>query len=114
MEKSDVSVAKNYLDEKQIHKLERSVSSYFDYVEDLVEEENTFTMKEFSESIDAFLSFRKYQILKDKGSISSMQAKRKAEQEYDVFNRTQKIDSDFDKEVRRLMQSQKSRGDSNR
>ena len=78
------------------------------------EEENTFTMKEFSESIDAFLSFRKYQILKDKGSISSSQAKRKAEQEYDVFNRTQRIDSDFDKEVRRLMQSQKSRGDSNR
>lgn len=112
--KSDVSVAKNYLDEKQIHKLERSVSSYFDYVEDLVEEENTFTIKEFSESIDAFLSFRKYQILKDKGSISSSQAKRKAEQEYDVFNRTQRIDSDFDKEVRRLMQSQKSRGDSNR
>lgn len=112
--KSDVSVAKNYLDEKQIHKLERSVSSYFDYVEDLVEEENTFTMKEFSESIDAFLSFRKYQILKDKGSISSSQAKRKAEQEYDVFNRTQRIDSDFDKEVRRLMRSQKSRGDSNR
>ncbi len=112
--KSDVSVAKNYLDEKQIHKLERSVSSYFDYVEDLVEEENTFTMKEFSESIDAFLSFRKYRILKDKGSISSSQAKRKAEQEYDVFNRTQRIDSDFDKEVRRLMQSQKSRGDSNR
>lgn len=106
--KSDVSVAKNYLDEKQIHKLERSVSSYFDYVEDLVEEENTFTMKEFSESIDAFLSFRKYQILKNKGSISSSQAKKKAEQEYDVFNRTQKIDSDFDKEVRRLMQSQKS------
>ena len=112
--KSDVSVAKNYLDEKQIHKLERSVSSYFDYVEDLVEEENTFTMKEFSESIDAFLSFRKYQILKGKGSISSSQAKKKAEQEYDVFNRTQRIDSDFDKEVRRLMQSQKSRGDLNR
>lgn len=106
--KSDVSVAKNYLDEKQIHKLERSVSSYFDYVEDLVEEENTFTMKEFSESIDAFLSFRKYQILKDKGSISSMQAKKKAEQEYDVFNRTQKIDSDFDKEVRRLMQTRQA------
>lgn len=111
--KSDVSVAKNYLDEKQIHKLERSVSSYFDYVEDLVEEENTFTMKEFSESIDAFLSFRKYQILKDKGSISSSQAKKKAEQEYDVFNRTQKIDSDFDKEVRRLMQTQQPQGDSN-
>ena len=111
--KSDVSVAKNYLDEKQIHKLERSVSSYFDYVEDLVEEENTFTMKEFSESIDAFLSFRKYQILKNKGSISSSQAKKKAEQEYDVFNRTQKIDSDFDKEVRRLMQTQQSQGESN-
>lgn len=111
--KSDVSVAKNYLDEKQIHKLERSVSSYFDYVEDLVEEENTFTMKEFSESIDAFLSFRKYQILKDKGSISSSLAKKKAEQEYEVFNRTQKIDSDFDKEVRRLMQAQQSQGESN-
>lgn len=111
--KSDVSVAKNYLDEKQIHKLERSVSSYFDYVEDLVEEENTFTMKEFSESIDAFLSFRKYQILKNKGSISSSQAKKKAEQEYDVFNRTQKIDSDFDKEVRRLMQTQQSQGETN-
>lgn len=111
--KSDVSVAKNYLDEKQIHKLERSVSSYFDYVEDLVEEEKTFTMKEFSESIDAFLSFRKYQILKDKGSISSSQAKKKAEQEYDVFNRTQKIDSDFDKEVRRLMQAQQPQGESN-
>lgn len=111
--KSDVSVAKNYLDEKQIHKLERSVSSYFDYIEDLVEEENTFTMKEFSESIDAFLSFRKYQILKNKGSISSSQAKKKAEQEYDVFNRTQKIDSDFDKEVRRLMQTQQSQGESN-
>lgn len=111
--KSDVSVAKNYLDEKQIHKLERSVSSYFDYVEDLVEEENTFTMKEFSESIDAFLSFRKYQILKDKGSISSSQAKKKAEQEYDVFNRTQKIDSDFDKEVRRLMHAQQPQGESN-
>lgn len=111
--KSDVSVAKNYLDEKQIHKLERSVSSYFDYVEDLVEEENTFTMKEFSESIDAFLSFRKYQILKDKGSISAVQARKKAELEYDVFNRTQKIDSDFDKEVRRLMQTQQSQGDLN-
>jgi len=112
--KSDVSIAKNYLDEKQIHKLERSVSSYFDYVEDLVEEENTFTMKEFSESIDAFLSFRKYRILKDKGSISSAQAKKKAELEYDVFNRTQKIDSDFDKEVRRLMQTQQSQDNSNR
>ena len=111
--KSDVSVAKNYLDEKQIRKLERSVSSYFDYVEDLVEEENTFTMKEFSESIDAFLSFRKYQILKDKGSISSAQARKKAELEYDVFNRTQKIESDFDKEVRRLIQIQQSQGDLN-
>lgn len=111
--KSDVSVAKNYLDEKQIRKLERSVSSYFDYVEDLVEEENTFTMKEFSESIDAFLSFRKYQILKDKGSISFAQARKKAELEYDVFNRTQKIESDFDKEVRRLIQIQQSQGDLN-
>lgn len=95
--KSDVGIAKNYLDEQHIRRLERTVSGYFDYIEDLIERENTFTMAEFANSINEFLSFRKYQILKDKGSISSVQAKKKAELEYDKFNKTQKINSDFDK-----------------
>ena len=100
--KSDVTIAKNYLDEKEIKRLERTVSSYFDYIEDLIERENTFTMEEFSTSINEFLSFRRYQILKDKGKISRLQAEQKAEAEYDEFNKTQKIYSDFDKEIKRL------------
>ena len=101
--KSDVTVAKNYLEEKQIKRLERAISGYFDYIEDLIERENTFTMEEFSESINEFLSFRKYKILKDKGSISKKQADAKAEEEYIHFNKTQKIISDFDREVKKLM-----------
>ena len=95
--KSDVMIAKNYLDEKQIRRLERTVSGYFDYIEDLVERENTFTMEEFAESINAFLEFRKYDILKDKGTISRKEAEEKAEIEYNKFNKKQKIRSDFDK-----------------
>jgi len=101
--KSDVTVAKNYLEEKQIKQLERAISGYFDYIEDLIERENTFTMEEFSESINEFLSFRKYKILKDKGSISKKQADAKAEEEYIHFNKTQKIVSDFDREVKKLI-----------
>ena len=100
--KSDVGVAKNYLTEQEISRLERAVSGYFDYIEDLIERENTFTMTEFAESINEFLSFRKYQILKDHGRISRQQALEKAKQEYDVFNKTQKIESDFDREIKRL------------
>lgn len=103
--KSDVSIAKNYLDENQIRRLERNVSMFFDHVEDLVMNENTFTMAEFAQSVDDFLSFRKFSILKDKGSVSAAQAKAKAEAEYDIFNPAQKIDSDFDKEVRKLLQN---------
>ena len=103
--KSDVSTAKNYLDEKQIRQLERTVSGYFDYIEDLIERENTFTMEEFEASINAFLSFRRYEILKDNGKISARQAKEKAESEYDKFNKTQKINSDFDKEVEKMLES---------
>ena len=101
--KSDVSIAKNYLDATQIRQLERAVSGYFDYIEDLIERENTFTMEQFALSINEFLAFRRYQILPDKGSISAAEAKAKAESEYDTFNRTQRIDSDFDKEVRNLL-----------
>lgn len=100
--KSDVSVAKNYLSEKQIRQLERTVSGYFDYIEDLIERENTFTMEQFAASINEFLSFRRYDILPDKGKISARQAKQKAEAEYDLFNPIQKIVSDFDRAVKGL------------
>lgn len=102
--KSDVTVAKNYLDEKQIRQLERAVSGYFDYIEDLIERENTFTMEQFAASINEFLAFRRYDILPDKGHIS--QAQQKAFAEYDVFNRTQRIDSDFDKQIKQLTEQQ--------
>ncbi len=95
--KSDVMIAKNYLSETQIKRLERAVSGYFDYIEDLVERENTFTMQEFATSINEFLEFRKYNVLKDNGKISRIQAEEKAESEYIKFNKTQKINSDFDK-----------------
>ena len=98
--KSDVSIAKNFLQEKEIRQLERAVTGFFDYIEDLIERENTFNMAQFSASVNEFLTFRRYQILPDKGKISAAQAKKKAEEEYDIFNKTQRIDSDFDKEVR--------------
>lgn len=100
--KSDVSIAKNYLQPEQIKRLERAVTGFFDYIEDLIERENTFTMDQFSASVNKFLEFRNYHILPDKGKISAAEAKAKAEQEYDIFNKTQKIDSDFDKEIRKL------------
>lgn len=68
--KSDTYVAKNYLDEKQIRQLERSISGYFDYIEGLIERENTFTMAE-----------------------------------YDIFNKTRKIESDFDRAVKNMLSS---------
>ncbi len=104
--KSDVSIAKNYLDEKQIRQLERTVTGYFDYIEDLIERENTFTMEEFSNSINEFLSFRRYDILPDKVKISMIEAKAKAEAEYDGFNKMQKITSDFDREVKKILEKE--------
>lgn len=101
--KSDVTVAKNYLEEKQIRRLERAVTGYFDYIEDLIERENTFTMKEFVASVNEFLAFRKYDILHDKGKISQKMAKEKAVAEYAEFNKTQKITSDFDREIKKLL-----------
>ena len=104
--KSDVSIAKNYLEEKQIRQLERAVTGYFDYIEDLIERENTFTMEEFAESVNEFLSFRRYDVLRDKGKISSKAAKSKAETEYDEFNKTQKITSDFDRAVAKMLEAE--------
>ena len=101
--KSDVTIAKNYLTEQQIRQLERTVTGYFDYIEDLIERENTFTMEEFAASVNEFLTFRRYDILPDKGKISRQQAVLKAEAEYDEFNKTQNITSDFDKLVRKML-----------
>ena len=100
--KTDVIVAKNYLQEKEISQLERTVTSYFDYIEGLIERENTFTMEQLADSVNKFLTFNEYKILQGKGSISKLQADKKAVKEYDEFNKTQKIISDFDKEVKKI------------
>lgn len=100
--KSDTPIAKNYLGEKELRQLERTVTGYFDYIEDLIERENTFTMEEFAQSVNEFLAFRRYDILKDNGRISHMQAVEKAYQEYGIFNKTQPIESDFDRIVKEL------------
>ena len=104
--KSDVKVAKNYLDEKQIRQLERTVSGYFDYIEDLIERENTFTMEQFAESINEFLAFRRYEILPDKGKISHKAAEDKAFAEYDIFNKNQRLESDFDKATKKYLKGE--------
>lgn len=105
--KTDVTIAKNYLPEKEIRQLERTVSGYFDYIEDLIERENTFTMAQFAASINEFLAFRRYQVLPDhqKGKISKAAAESFARQEYDKFNPHQKIKSDFDKAVEKMLKS---------
>jgi hypothetical protein len=100
--KSDVIVAKNYLQEKEIKQLERTVTGYFDYIEGLIERENTFTMTQLAESVNKFISFNDYKVLEGKGRISKIQADKKAIAAYEVFNKTQKIISDFDKEIKKL------------
>ena len=106
--KSDVIVAKNYLGEKQIRQLERAITGYFDYIEDLIERENTFTMEEFASSVNEFLAFRRYEILPDKskGKISKQDAWKKAQSEYDIFNKTQIIHSDFDAMVKEVLEKE--------
>jgi hypothetical protein len=101
--KSDVTIAKNYLKENEIKSLERTVSSYFDYIESLIERQNVFNMEQFAESVNKFLAFMDYRILPDKGNVSTEQAKIKAEQEYDIFNKTQIINSDFDIQLKRFL-----------
>lgn len=105
--KSDVTIAKNYLQENEIKNLERTVTGFFDYVEGLIGRGNSFTMKEFAESVDKFLTFNEYRILEGKGDVSKAQADRKAEAEYEEFNKHQKIESDFDKEVKKLLRKER-------
>lgn len=100
---SDVVMAKNYLEEKEIKKLERTVSGFFDYVENLIENRRAFTMAEFAESVNKFLSFNEYKILEGKGKISKEQAEKKALEEYEAFNKTQPIESDFEREVKKFL-----------
>ena len=102
--KSDVSIAKNYLPENEIRRLELAVTSYFDYIENQIELHNAFTMEQFAASVEKFLAFNDYKILPYKGHISAAEAKTKAESEYDIFNKTQRIDSDFDKQIRGMME----------
>lgn len=102
--KSDVTVAKNYLDENQIRRLERAITGFFDYIEDLIENEVTFTMEDFAKSVNEFLNFRRFNILDGKGRISKKDADKKAIAEYTMFNKTQTINSDFDKEVKRILE----------
>lgn len=100
--KMDTTIAKNYLQENEIKQLERTVSAYFDYIENLIERENTFTMEGLAKSVDKFLNFNEYKILDGKGAKSHQQAINKAENEYNQFNKSQKIVSDFDKEINKL------------
>ena len=100
--KKDAQIAKNYLQEDEIKKLERTVSGFFDYVENIIENRTTFTMSAFADSVNKFLSFNEYEVLEGKGVISAKRAKEKAKKEYDVFNKTQKIESDFDREIKKL------------
>lgn len=100
--KSDVSIAKNYLPEKEIKQLERTVAGYFDYIESMIEREHIFSMEDFSQSVNEFLAFHKYQILEGKGKMTKERADKKAKAEYDAFNKTQKIISDFDKSIKAL------------
>ncbi len=100
--KSDTNVAKNYLSENDIKSLERTITSYFDYIERIIETRNTFTMEQFAESVNKFLDFNEYKILEGQGEVSAKQAEEKAFNEYDVFNKTQKIESDFDKAIKEI------------
>ncbi|NCB49577.1 MAG: cell filamentation protein Fic [Alphaproteobacteria bacterium] len=102
--KSDVKIGKNYLNEVQIKELERTISSFFDYIERMVEKGNLFNMEDFANSVDKFLNFNEYRVLPDFGSISRNEANKKAELEYDEFNKYQKIESDFDKQVKKLIE----------
>ena len=105
--KSDTKIAKNYLSEAEIKSLERTISSYFDYIERIIENRNTFTMERFSDSVNKFLNFNEYKILEGKGKISAKQAEQKAFGEYEKFNKTQKIESDFDKAIKLLQKRNK-------
>lgn len=102
--KSDVSIAKNYLDEKHLNAINRLVSAYLDLAEDRAEQEIPTTMKEWSKILDGFLTVAGRPLLEGPGSVSALEAKLKAEREYEIFRKRQDIEyvSDFDREIKRL------------
>jgi hypothetical protein len=110
--KSDTTIGKNYLAEDDIKKLERAVTAFFDYIERIIENRTTFTMESFAKSVNRFLEFNEYRILEGHGSVSRKQAEEKAFEEYDKFNKTQRIESDFDKAVKQLTASNKKNEES--
>lgn len=99
---SDVTIAKNYLSESAIKKLERTITGFFDYLENIIENRIQMTMTTMAKSVDKFLSFNEYRLLANNGSISKSQADQKALEAYKKFNKTQKIESDFDKIIKKL------------
>ena len=84
--------------------LERTVSSFFDYIERIIGRRSTFTMEAFSNSVNKFLEFNEYQVLEGYGKISHQQAEQKALREYEKFNKTQSLESDFDRETKKLIE----------
>lgn len=105
--KGDISVAKNYLIEKEIKDLERIVSMYLDYAENQAARQIPMKMSDWTTKLDAFLQFNEYQILKDAGKVSHDIAITLAAQEYDKFRVIQdkNFESDFDKELKKLRNS---------
>jgi hypothetical protein len=106
--KSDTLIAKNYLSEDKIKKLERTVSGFFDYIENIIENNHLLKMEDLAKSVDMFLNFNEYKILAGKGRISREKAEQKAITEYNEFNKNQKIESDFDREVKSLLETEKT------
>jgi len=109
VQKSDVTVAKNYLIEKEIKDLERIVSMYLDYAENQAARQIPMKMADWVTKLDAFLQFNEYQILKDAGKIRHDVAVKLAEKEYQKFRVIQDKNfvSDFDKEVKKLTSGKK-------
>jgi hypothetical protein len=108
--KSDVSIAKNYLIEKEIKELERVVTMYLDYAENQAARGIPMKMKDWVEKIDGFLQFNEYKILKDAGNVSHEVAKKIAESEFEKFRIVQdnNFESDFDKTFKNIEPPQKS------
>lgn len=101
--KSDTVIAKNYLEVEEIKDLESAIGGYFDYLERVIKNQTTFTMESLSSSFNKFLEFNEYKILENNGTISRAEAEQKAYSEYEAFNKTQKIESDFDKTIVQLL-----------
>jgi len=109
--KSDTVIGKNYLSEDEIKKLERLISSFFDYIEGIIERRNSFTMAAFADSVNKFLSFNEYQVLEGYGKVSRLQAEQKAFAAYENYNKHQAIESDFDRVLKRLTDERKTKND---